>query len=355
MLAAFTCTSVASRAPAQSDQERAGARALANDGAQAYDEKRWADAVDLFTRAESLVHAPPHWLMIARSQTRLGHWVSAREAYLKIIRENIADSAPKAFREAQAVAKKELPELEPRIPTLTVRVSGGPGKTPVVSVDGQPLPRALIGASNPTDPGVHKISATADGMASPVATVTLKEGAHETITLTLVPSKAAETPHSGPVVPVEPQKKSPSPPAGRSSAAVTTSKQAVPATGTERTSPGMRAASYAALGVGIVGVGFGSFFALRSMSKRSQGDDICPNAKRCPISERDKVEGLDDEAGRAQTLSTVGFIAGGVGVASFVTLFLLSHHRRETVPSARASVHVTPFIGPFGTGLHGTF
>src|ERR1700748_520497 len=105
MLIAYVLGHVPVRAWAQSDQERAGARALANEGAQAFDEKRWADVVDLFSRAESLVHAPPHLLLIARAQVHLGHWVSAREAYLKIIRENVADSAPKSFREAQVAAK----------------------------------------------------------------------------------------------------------------------------------------------------------------------------------------------------------------------------------------------------------
>src|SRR5262249_27849712 len=54
---ASACALVAPRASAQSDENRAAARAAATEGARAMSEKRYADAVDLFTRAEALVHA----------------------------------------------------------------------------------------------------------------------------------------------------------------------------------------------------------------------------------------------------------------------------------------------------------
>src|SRR5262245_55707147 len=58
LCAAFAVLLVAFGAQAQSDEERAGARAAAQEGASAFREKRWSDAIDLFTRAESLVHSP---------------------------------------------------------------------------------------------------------------------------------------------------------------------------------------------------------------------------------------------------------------------------------------------------------
>jgi hypothetical protein len=45
-------------ATAQSDEQRANARALADQGVQAFSEGRWQDTVDLFERAESLLDAP---------------------------------------------------------------------------------------------------------------------------------------------------------------------------------------------------------------------------------------------------------------------------------------------------------
>src|SRR5688572_9853786 len=106
-------------AAAQTDEQRASARSLATEGATAFNEARWKEAVDLFTRAESLVHAPPHLLFLARAHTKLGQFVKAREAYLKIVKETLAPNAPRAFRDAQVSAEQELKEIEPRIGSLT--------------------------------------------------------------------------------------------------------------------------------------------------------------------------------------------------------------------------------------------
>jgi hypothetical protein len=109
----------AADAGAQTDQERAGARAAATQGAEAFSQKRYADAVDLFTRAESLVHSPSHLLYMARSFEKLGKLVQAREAYLKITREPIGPTTPAAFKSAKDEAQSALSSLEPRVPYVT--------------------------------------------------------------------------------------------------------------------------------------------------------------------------------------------------------------------------------------------
>jgi hypothetical protein len=119
-------------------------------------------------------------------------------------------------------------------------------------------------------------------------------------------------------------------------------------------SNGMRIASYAALGVGVVGLGVGTVFGLQSMSKRSEADDLCPEPNRCPVSQRDKVEGLDDDGRKAQTLATIGFIAGGVGVAAGVTLFLLSGKKHDQTALQRGPT-VHPWLGLGSAGVTGTF
>jgi len=57
------------RALAQSDEQRAAARSLATEGAGAFNDGRYQEAVELFSKAESLVHAPPH-LCSSRDRTR---------------------------------------------------------------------------------------------------------------------------------------------------------------------------------------------------------------------------------------------------------------------------------------------
>ncbi|HEY6077700.1 MAG TPA: hypothetical protein VIW29_02795, partial [Polyangiaceae bacterium] len=168
---------------AQSDEQRAGARTLATEGAAAFNDGRFKDAVDLFTKAESLVHAPPHLLFLARSHAKLGQYVKAREAYLKISKEQLSATAPQAFRDAQTVAEEERKLVEPHIGRLLVKVEGAEGaKDLSVTIDGQPFSIVLLGVPQPMDPGDHTISATATGFKATPAHVTLKDAGQGAVT-----------------------------------------------------------------------------------------------------------------------------------------------------------------------------
>src|SRR6266542_2198805 len=143
---------------AQSDEDRGGARVAATEGLQAFKDKKWAEAVDRFTCAESLVHAPTHLLYLARAQANLGELVKAQEIYQRVVKENLPPNAPKAFLDAQADAQKELKDLEPRIPYVKAVIDGS-GKNPMATVDGVPIPSALIGVHRPISPGRHSFQA----------------------------------------------------------------------------------------------------------------------------------------------------------------------------------------------------
>src|SRR4051812_21701703 len=105
---------------AQTDDDRAGARVAATEGVKAINDKRWADAADLFSRAESLVHSPVHLLYLARAQEKLGKLVKARENYNRIIREKFGPESPDAFRAAQGSAQHEVGALDARLASVTV-------------------------------------------------------------------------------------------------------------------------------------------------------------------------------------------------------------------------------------------
>ena len=115
---------------------------------------------------------------------------------------------------------------------------------------------------------------------------------------------------------------------------------------------GLRIASYAALGVGAVGVGLGTVFALSAKSKYEEANDFCPTFP-CNLTRVDAARRSDlgDEADSAKTLSIVGFVVGGVGVASGVTLFVLSGKKGGVSEGATLS----PFIAPGSAGVRGSF
>ncbi|MEB2310966.1 MAG: hypothetical protein OZ921_02085 [Sorangiineae bacterium] len=333
---------------AQTAEQTAGARAAATQGAAAFQKGQWQEAIDLFSRAESLVHAPPHLLYMARASVKLGKLVKAQELYLKIVRDKLAPGAPAAFREAQQSAEAEVKDVEAKIAHLTIQVTGAGGAAVAVTVDGEKVPPALVGIAMPVDPGTRQLQATAPGFAAVTQSVTLAAGASQSVSLVLTadaaaPAGSASVPPAAGGAPAAPPGSAPPTPPDRGS-------------GAESSGNGLRIGSYVALGVGVVGLGAGTLFALQSSSKRSDADaafEACgsPCLKSNPHAA--DAAGFDDSAKSAQTLATVGFIVGGVGIATGVTLFLLSSGKHDE--KAAHAPRIQPWVGLQSAGVTGTF
>ena len=128
-------------------------------------------------------------------------------------------------------------------------------------------------------------------------------------------------------------------------------------TSNAKASNGLRTGTYIALGVGVVGLGAGTLFGLNAKSKYKQANDItnndnCPASGACelPAPLFDKRQQLGKDGDRAKTISLVGFIAGGVGVAAGVTLFVLSNKKEQP-----AAATVEPYLSVGGLGVRGSF
>lgn len=328
---------------AQTAEERAGARAAAEQGVKAFAEGRWTEASDLMARAEKLVHAPTHLLYLAQAEEKLGHLVVAHETYLKIIREKLAPNSPDVFFSAQEDAKKRADALRPRLSQVSIVVQGSQAGVPVdVTMDGSKVPEALVGVPHPVDPGEHQFEATAEGMQSGLSKVVLREGASETIVLTLQstggPSAAAEGNDARA-------------PAGQPGANVTAGSTADGTSSSSGTHP-LTIGGYIGLGVGAVGLGVGTVFAVRSSSLRSDADALCNNPDgTCPVANGGRIQELDDDADSAKDLALVGFVAGGVGVAAGITMLLLAPSSTE----AQKSGFVAPYVAGNSAGIWGRF
>jgi hypothetical protein len=335
---------------AQSDEQRAAARDLATAGVEAFKEGKYEQALDNFSRAESLYHALPHLLFIARAQAKLGRYVKAREAYLKVVKEVLPANAPQAARDAQSNASSEVTNIEPKIGRVTINVAGKEqAKDLVVSVDGTPIASVLVGVPTPIDPGDHVIEGVATGLRGK-AYVTVQQGQRQEVALKLEADASAVPPVAA-TAPVATSAAEPAPPAAPPSAEPAPPPSSPPAdTGTSKSMNGLRIGSYIAFGVGAVGLAGGTVFMLQSAGKRSDADELCtePGGK-CGFSVRDKVEALDSDADSAQTLGIVGFAVGAVGVGAGITLFVLSSSKSDKQAS------VSPWIGPNSAGVRGTF
>lgn len=365
LLVVFTASSVP-LALAQTDEERAGARAAADAGLKAYEAKKWSDCVDLFTRAESLVHAPPHLLYLARCSEKVGRLVKAREAYLKIKNESIAPEKPKAFHQAKTDAEKELAALEPRLPYLNVKVNGANGKTVSVTMDGVAVPPALVGIPRPVDPGEHKFQATADGMASQVETITVKEGQSDSVTLNLVAGGSVAstgTGTSGSGTKTEPTTS----PTTTSATTTATTEPTTAPTSAPTTTPsadegggtsGLRTAGYVTLGVGIVGIGVGAFFFSQYGSKKKDADDLYDQFNCATFCTPDQQQQVTDADNKATSTRTTGLILGGVGIVALgagITMIILGGSSSSEKKASKLTPTVQPMIGFGSFGLQGTF
>jgi hypothetical protein len=311
---------VASPVAAQSDANRAAARAAASQGADAEDAGNWAEAIELFTRAEALVHAPPHLLHIARAEAKRGRLVAAHEAYLKVTREELGGAAPRAFVEAQSAANEELSALTSRIPMLKITLAGGTGS---VTIDNAPISDALVGIEFPIDPGHHELSARGKGRKSVPVSIDLAEGKHEAVRLVLEPSNEA----------------APAP--------IPTSDATPPTTA----APEHRsnAPAYIAWGVGAAGIVAGTAMMLVNHGKREDANALCPNGN-CPMSKRSTIDELDASADQAATLSWIGYGVGVAGLGVGTVLFLMN---RGEPSGPRAGVR--PWFATNGAGVSGCF
>ena len=74
----------------------------------------------------------------------------------------------------------------PKLATLTVFIDVAPNVEPTVTIDGHPIPAALLGARRPTDPGDHLIIASAPGYLSSSRHVILGPGEETSAALALV-------------------------------------------------------------------------------------------------------------------------------------------------------------------------
>lgn len=155
-------------AAAQSAADKATARQLATDGIQLFRQDRFADALDKLERAESLFDAPVHLLYIARCQAKLNRLVEAAETYRRLIRVELSAQAPQTFKDAVADGQKELPSLEPKVPSLRVEVVPATAKELRLTIDGESISTAVLGVDRPINPGAHVVEVSAKGQ-SPIS------------------------------------------------------------------------------------------------------------------------------------------------------------------------------------------
>jgi hypothetical protein len=339
-LASLLTTSFAAPAFAQDQPQAenvAAARSLGLQGIKMADAGDCRGAIEKLSRAESLYHAPSILGRLGECQVNIGQVVLGTENLNRVVREQLAANAPKAFRDAQERAKGVLAAALPKIARLTVRVDPADA-TPEVTVGGTPIPPALIGVERPTDPGTHEVVVSAPGYLAQKSLVTLPEGGSQEVVLRLEKDPSAATATPPPPAAVEP--------------IVTTAPTAPPADTSTKKSNTL---AYVSLGVGGAGLLVGGITGFLALGKKSDLEDCVGN--RCPSSQK----GTLDSASSLATVSTVGFAVGFAGIGAGVILLLTgnSNSAAASAPKlAKSEPHrlrVEPWLSGDSAGIQGSF
>jgi hypothetical protein len=330
-LLAFALLGLSGPAFAQKDTDRAAARVLAVQAIDALNSGKYAEALDLVSRAEQLLHAPTHVLMIGRAQIGLGQLVAAKETLLKLTREELDPKAPAAFKRAQAEGKDELAAIEPKIASLRIDVEGSVPTTFMLEMDGQPVAAALIGVHRPVDPGKHELAVFPQGKSPVKASIELKDGEKREIKLVIPQGPGASAGASGAA--------SPGPSPGDKA-------DAAPGFFTPLRGIGLGAGV-----LGLGGVAVGAVFLAKGSSQQTKADDLANLCgKGCTPQQRATIINQDSDAAGSKTIGVIGLVGGGVALAAGVTLIVLGKPKPKP-PQA----FIAPWFSGDAAGLHGAF
>ena len=275
---------------------------LAQDGKCADAIPHFVESLRLDAKAITLINLASCEEKTAKLADALGHWVEAR-----------ARAQAEGNAAIEEEAEKKAKALEPRLPKLTLALAGASQATdPEVVRDGVVLGAASMGVALPVNPGSHRLIVRAKDREETTQTVDIAEGESKVVQLKLgAPKKAVA--------------------AGPSAAPASTE------------GGGTSPLVYIGFGTAIAGVAAGAITGVLAFGKASTAKTECPNVNDCSPKGTDAV----DSGRTLGTISTIGFIVGGVGAA--VGVYGLVWGKPESSTSVAVSV------GPMGGGLRGTF
>ena len=342
---AFGATTAVAENQQPSASDIANARALGVEGVELADKGDCTTAIDRLWRAESLYHAPTILGRLGECQVALGKLVLGTETLQRVVREPIGPKSPPAFVAARDRAQKVLDATLPKIPKILIHVENSQIPNLVVKVDGEAVPLAGLDVDRPTDPGFHKVEASAPGYATASTVVTVGEGGRGQASLKLEPAQPAAT--AAPVAATAPPSPAPGPAAAPAPA---WSAGPAPTPGADEATPS-RVGPIVLLAVGGAGLIVGGVFGGLALGKKSSLDSACHPKSACPASSQGDIDGLNTDA----TVATIGFAAGGVALVAG-GIWFLAGGRSKPKPAAKAArLVVHPYVGPLSAGVSGVF
>ena len=285
-----------SAAPGRAD-DSAAAQALFDQAKALMSAHKFVDACPKLEESQRLDPAMGTLLNLADCYEKEGKLATAWSKFLELAAK--AKAAGQAER--ARIGHDRAAALAPRLSHLVIAVAGA-DTTPALEVkrDGTVVGRAEWETPIPADSGSHTVVASAPGRLPWSTTVDV--GDHATTATVTIPEL--------PLPPTHPD---------------------------ESTHSGLgtgRVLALVAGGVGVVGVGLGTYFGLQSISKHNEAHNVCPNSQ---CADQNGVN-LWNDASSAGNISTIAFIAGGVGLAGAAVLWFTAKPAETNAPSAQVGL-----------------
>jgi serine/threonine-protein kinase len=310
-----------------SADDKAAAEALFDQGLELMQAGKYAEACQRLESSQRVDPGVGTLLYLGECYEKLGKtasaWATFREAASAANAAGQTDRANIGTERAQ----KLMPRLLRLQLELAPELEGLEGLE--ILRDGKSVPRALWGTPVPVDPGEHALEVRAPGHET-FRTAFRGEGEGKTETLQLPALK--RLPESA-----DPPSGQQGSPAG----AGAVSMEDAPSDGSAQRTSGLVLG-----GLGVIGVGVGSFFGLRAIQKNKDAEESCSGSS---CSTPAGVE-LTNDALNAARISNVAFIAGGALLAGGVVLYLTAPKQQEV-----ARVQMVPTVGGAQLSLGGNF
>jgi len=292
-------------APATSDDNRAAAQVLFDQGRELMKSEQFDEACGKFAESMRLDRAIGTQLNLANCFEKIGKtasaWINFVEAKTRASKAGQQRRADIAAERADALVE-QLSKLKIIVP---FEIAGL-----VIKRDGEQVGRAQWGNEMPVDPGTHEIVASAPNKLTWRRKVKVKDGADH------VELRIGEL--------VDAPKPPPPPDTGGSGGG------------------GQLAAGVAVGALGLAGIGVGTAFGILAMNKQDESLQHCPVDDNICTPEGVALRG---DAFTFAHVSTTGFVVGGVGLAvGAVLLLTLPGDEEPSRPSDSAAVVWSPWL-----------
>jgi serine/threonine-protein kinase len=303
--------------------DKAAAEALFDQGVRLMKQNSFAEACPKLEESERIDPAVGTLLYLGECFERVGRtasaWASFREA------ASLATNSSQPDRARVAMARAQ--ELEPKLSRLSIELSPEVSRIEgvVVKRGNQRIEASVYGVPLPVDPAEYRVEVTAPGYEPWSTSVKVEAGGNASVRVpALVKAPESAKPlTAGPTTGAPSQADVQAPPAVKPPAHSGLSTQ--------------QTLGIVLGGVGLVGIGIGSYFGVRAISKNSDAEQHCPRGALCNDQEG---EDLTNKAQSAARASNIAFAIGGGLVAAGAIVYLTGGKKHDD------RVALVPVLGP---------